>query len=165
MPSTRSKVTPSGDAGLDPLVDSVLASSRALVAVSARSIAGAKGVTLPQYRMLVVLDAGSTNLTHLAAHLDVAPSTALRMVDRLIASGLVNRATHPENRRETQLSLTANGRRTVRSVTTRRRRDLLAVIANIPADERDNVARAMAAFSAAAEELWAASWPTGGPRP
>ena len=110
---------------LDSLVDAVLQSSRALVAVSARSIAAAKGVTLPQFRMLVVLSEASTNLTALAAALDVAPSTAMRMVDRLEAAGLVERSVHPDNRRETHLALTATGRRAVRTVTARRRRDLV----------------------------------------
>jgi hypothetical protein len=72
---------------LDAVVDAVLLSSRALVAVSARSIAAAKGVTLPQFRMLVVLSQASANLTALAAGLDVAPSTAMRMVDRLEPGG------------------------------------------------------------------------------
>lgn len=139
---------------LDEVADAVVASSRAMVAVSARSIAGAKGVTLPQYRMLVVLDAGSSNLTELAQHLDVAPSTALRMVDRLVIAGLVAREVRPENRRETLLSLTSSGRRTVRSVTARRRRDLRAVVAQIPAGQRGELARAMAAFATAAEQLW-----------
>ena len=139
---------------LDEVADAVLASSRAMVAVSARSIAGAKGVTLPQYRMLVVLDAGSSNLTGLAHHLDVAPSTALRMVDRLVTAGLISREVRPENRRETVLSLTASGRRTVRSVTARRRRDLRAVVAQVPADQRADLARAMTAFADAAEQLW-----------
>ncbi len=139
---------------LDELVDAVLASSRALVAVSARSIAGARAVTLPQFRMLVVLSDASTNLSALAAALDVAPSTAMRMVDRLEASGLVQRAVHPDNRRETHLSLTASGRRTVRTVTARRRRDLTAVLARLPVGERAALARAMTAFARAAETLW-----------
>lgn len=143
--------------GIDVVADAVRASSRALVAVSARSIASAKGVTLPQYRMLVVLDAGTTNLTDLAKHLDVAPSTALRMVDRLEAAGLLTREVRPENRRETMLSLTVAGRRTVRTVTARRRRDLRAVIAEIPADQRADIARSMAAFAAAADQLWPTS--------
>jgi hypothetical protein len=42
----------------DELVDTVLAASRALVAVAARSLAAAGDeVTLPQYRALVVLSA------------------------------------------------------------------------------------------------------------
>jgi len=154
MPTTGNDDQP--DDGLEEVADAVLASSRALVAVSARSIASARGVTLPQYRMLVVLEAGTSNLTELAHHLDVAPSTALRMVDRLDAAGLLTREVRPENRRETLLSLTTTGRRTVRTVTARRRRDLRAIIAQIPADQRADLARAMAAFAHAADRLWPA---------
>lgn len=142
---------------LDAVVDAVLASSRALVAVSARSIADADGVTLPQFRMLVVLDQRTHTLTELATQLDVAPSTALRMVDRLEAAGLVERSVRPENRRETRLDLTADGRRTVRAVIERRRRDLRAVVDLIPEIDRDGVARAMAAFAEAAERAWTTS--------
>lgn len=139
---------------LDEVVDAVLASSRALVAVSARSIAGVKGVTLPQYRMLVVLNTKSSNLTQLARALDVAPSTAMRMIDRLEAAGLVEREVPTDNRRETHLHLTTAGKRAVRTVNARRRRDLRAVIDRIPAERRTQLAAAMAAFSTAAEELW-----------
>jgi len=140
--------------GLDDLVDAILLSSRALVAVSARSIAAVQGVTLPQFRMLVVLDAGPTNLSGLADALDVAPSTAMRMVDRLVDAGSVERSVVPDNRRETHLSLTALGRRTVRTVTARRRRDLKAVVGRIPLDRRAVVAAAMADFADAANQVW-----------
>jgi len=139
---------------LDEVVDAVLASSRALVAVSARSIAGTRGVTLPQFRMLVVLSEASTNLSVLAAALDVAPSTAMRMVDRLETTGLVERSVHPHNRRETHLSLTAAGRRTVRTVTARRRRDLTAVLTQLSTGEQAALAQAMTAFARAADTLW-----------
>ncbi len=138
---------------LEEVVDAVLASSRALVAVSARSIAGVKGVTLPQYRMLVVLNGAPSNLSQLARALDVAPSTAMRMVDRLEAAGLVTRGA-ADNRRETRLELTTAGRKAVRTVTSRRRRDLRAVIERVPAEQHAQLAAAMAAFSAAADELW-----------
>ncbi|MEO9134524.1 MAG: MarR family transcriptional regulator [Jatrophihabitantaceae bacterium] len=139
---------------LDEAVDAVLASSRALVAVSARSIAGAQGVTLPQYRMLVVLSGTATNLTVLAAALDVAPSTALRMVDRLESAGLLERSVNPENRRETRLTLTGAGRRAVRTVNARRRRDLAAVLARLSPEEQAALANAMTAFARAADTLW-----------
>ncbi len=138
----------------DEVVDAVLASSRALVALSARSIAGAPGVTLPQFRMLVVLSDNTTNLSGLASALDVAPSTAMRMVDRLVFGGLVERSIRPDNRRETQLSLTAQGRRAVRTVTSRRRRDLSAVIAQLSATEQAALMHAMAAFADAADRIW-----------
>jgi DNA-binding MarR family transcriptional regulator len=142
------------DSGAADAVDAVLTASRALVAVSARSIATAGGVTLPQYRMLVVLAGDPTNLTTLAAHLDVAASTALRMVDRLVTAGLVERTVRPDNRRETHLSLTVAGRRTVRTVTARRRRDISTVIDTMEAEQRAGLAYAMAAFADAADHLW-----------
>ena len=96
----QNAVTMSDDQATEDLVDAVLQSSRALVALAARSIAGVGGVTLPQFRMLVVLEAGQTNLRGLAAALDVAPSTATRMVDRLIDAGLVQRSIPTTDRRE-----------------------------------------------------------------
>lgn len=143
-----------GPGDLDTVVDAVLGSSRALVALSARSIAGANGVTLPQYRMLVVLFDGPSNLSGLAAALDVAPSTALRMVDRLVAAELVERSVPPENRRETRLTLSRGGRGVVRRVTARRRRDLRTVVEQVPPARRADLADAMAAFAEAAEQVW-----------
>ncbi|HEY1486250.1 MAG TPA: MarR family transcriptional regulator, partial [Micromonosporaceae bacterium] len=127
---TPQAVTTAGaaPAATDDEVDAVFAASRALVALSARSIADADGVTMPQCRMLVVLSEAPSNLTALAGNLDVAPSTAMRMIDRLVAGGLVVREPAPESRRETRLSVTADGRRTVRAVTQRRRRDIRKVL-------------------------------------
>ena len=142
------------DQQVEDLVDTILLSSRALVALSARSIATAHGVTLPQFRMLVVLEAHPTNLSELAAALDVAPSTATRMVDRLVDAGLVQRTIPVADRREVALTLTPSGRRTVRTVTERRRRDLRAVVDQIPRNRRAAVAQAMADFAEAAEHVW-----------
>lgn len=152
MTAHRAQDEPKRD--VDSLVDAVLLASRALVAVSARSIAAAKGVTLPQFRMLVVLSEGSSNLTGLAAALDVAPSTAMRMVDRLESARLVERTVPPGNRRESRLALTAAGRRTVRTVNARRRRDLSAVLKQLSEQEQAALANAMAAFARAADTLW-----------
>jgi DNA-binding MarR family transcriptional regulator len=142
---------------VDDVVDAVLASSRALVALSARSIADTHDVTLPQYRMLVVLDQGPTNLTRLADALDVIPSTAMRMVDRLEAAELVRRSVPPDDRRVTNLELTASGRKVVRKVTTRRRADLRKVVEQIPEGRRQALADAMESFADAVEALWPAA--------
>lgn len=135
-------------------VEALLGASRSLVAVSARSIALTDEVTLPQFRMLVVLSREPSNLSSLARNLDVASSTAMRMVDRLIESGLVERRVPPENRRETRLLLTTAGKDVVESVTERRRRDLSAVVAQLPESELDDLTRAMALFASAADVLW-----------
>lgn len=153
----QSKLDPERASGepesIDNTVDALLAASRALVAVSARSIAASPEVTFPQFRMLVVLSHGSSNLSELAGSLDVAPSTALRMVDRLIAAGFVERVIRPDNRRETSLSLTGAGERTFRTVTRRRRRDLRAVVERVPEADRPELTRAMELFASAAEAL------------
>ena len=76
---------------VDELTDALLTASRVLVAVSARSLAGISDeVTLAQYRTLVVLASrGPQTLQALATELEVVPSTATRMCDRLVRKGLV----------------------------------------------------------------------------
>src|SRR5215471_8976011 len=106
----------------DELVDTVLAASRALVAVAARSLAAAgEEVTLPQYRALVVLAAqGPKGTADLAAALAVNPSTATRMCDRLVRKGLVRRQRQAGDRRAVRIALTASGRNLVTEVSKRR---------------------------------------------
>ena len=84
----------------DQVVAAVLRASRALVAVSARSLAEvADSLTMTQFRTLVVLDEGPVGLATLAGRLGVAPSTALRTVERLLAADLATRTENPDDRR------------------------------------------------------------------
>ena len=66
-------------------------------------------LTLPQYRVLVFLDAGERPASHVAALLGVAPSTVTAAVDGLVARGLVERKADPEDRRKVVLALTSDG--------------------------------------------------------
>jgi DNA-binding MarR family transcriptional regulator len=149
---------------VDALTDALLLASRALVAVAARSIAAsAADVTLPQYRALVVLSSrGPQKTSALAGALDVHPSTATRLCDRLVAHGLVARAVPPENRREVLVSLTPRGRRLVGDVTRRRRRELAVIVARIPERARRATVDAMRTFAVAAgegpEQAWSTGW-------
>src|SRR6201994_3886472 len=106
--ATKSKLRA---ADRDDLVDAVLASSRALVAVAARSLATvAEDVTLAQYRVLVELAArGPQRLADLADALRVDRSTATRMCDRLVRKRLVTRRRGSEDRRVVRVSLSAQG--------------------------------------------------------
>ncbi|MCX5001253.1 MarR family transcriptional regulator [Streptomyces sp. NBC_00638] len=139
---------------VDAVTRAVLRASRVLVAVSARSLAAVEeGVTLPQFRMLVVLSTrGVTKLVVLADLLQVAPSTAMRMVDRLIAAGLADRRTNPDNRRETLLQLTDEGRRTVDDVTARRQAEIAAIVERLAPRQRAALVEALAAFNEAGGE-------------
>lgn len=149
-PATPS--APSTDA--DSVVNAVLAASRLLMGVSARSLAAVEdSLTLPQFRMLVVLDTrGTMNLSRLAGQLDVNPSTALRMVDRLAAIGMVERSPHPENRREILIRLTGGGQRVVDDVTDRRRAEIARIVAAVPPEDRADLVRALRSFATAGGE-------------
>ncbi|MCW8097786.1 MarR family winged helix-turn-helix transcriptional regulator [Streptomyces tauricus] len=139
---------------VDAVTRAVLTASRVLVAVSARSLAEVEErVTLPQVRMLVVLSTrGATKLVTLAELLQVAPSTAMRMVDRLISAGLADRQTNPGNRRETLLQLTEEGRRTVEDVTARRRAEIATIVERLTPGQRTAIVEALTAFNEAGGE-------------
>lgn len=138
----------------DQVVDALLTASRLLVAIAARSLAAVEdALTLPQYRMLVVLEAqGPSSLARLAEHLEVNPSTALRMVERLTAARMVAKVAHPANRREVRLHLTPAGWQVVRQVTEKRREEIARIVDAMPADRRDDLVAALRAFADAGGE-------------
>ena len=142
------------DDGADDLVSALLTASRALVGVSARSLARVQdAVTITQFRTLVVLEGhGDTRLNQLAERVGAAPSTALRMVDRLIAARLVTRRENKADRREVLIALTVEGARLVREVTARRRAEIAAIVAAMPQEGRQQVVAALSAFAQAAGE-------------
>lgn len=143
-----------GDGGVDAVTRALLKASKLLLAVSARSLAAVEDpVTLPQFKLLVVLAAhGDAKLVTLAERLGVNPSTAMRMLDRLIAAGLAERQTNPGNRRETALRVTPGGRRLVHDVTAARHREIAAIVARLAPEQRTALVAALTAFIEAGGE-------------
>jgi DNA-binding MarR family transcriptional regulator len=140
---------------VDELTTAMLTASRLLVAVSARSLAtvAEDTLTLPQFRLLVVLSSqGPAKLVTLADLLNVNPSTAMRMVDRLIAAGLVVRQASPHSGREVQIELTATGRGVVDDVTDRRRAEIATIVTRMPTGQRRALVEALHAFTEAGGE-------------
>ncbi|WP_225729383.1 MULTISPECIES: MarR family transcriptional regulator [unclassified Nocardia] len=136
-----------------------MTASRLLVALSARSIAYVdESITIPQFRTLVILSTrGPSKIATLAGLLNVQPSTATRMVDRLVAADLLDRKPNPESRRELIIELTTRGREVVDAVTARRRAEIADVVQRMPAADRSGLVRALNAFSAAGGEPLAAT--------
>ncbi|GAA0913597.1 hypothetical protein GCM10009557_87270 [Virgisporangium ochraceum] len=149
-------------------VEALLAASRALVGIAARSVADVDpDVTLPQYRALVVLASrGPQKVADIAAELGVAPSTGTRMCDRLIRKDLIRRHRVETDRRVVRLVLTTDGRRLVDRVMRRRRAALSAVVAATAEVWHPAVAPALRAFAEAAgdvpEQDWWLGWPADG---
>lgn len=142
------------DNDVETMVTALLTASRLLVAVSARSLAAVEeALTLPQFRMLVVLQSrGSLSLSMLASELDVQPSTAMRMIDRLVAVDMVERGTVATDRRASAISLTDKGRRTVADTTERRRVEIARIVEAMPVTHRRGLIRALHAFTDAGSE-------------
>lgn len=155
---------PTQPASQEDVVEAVLRSSRALVAVAARSLAASEGeVTLAQYRALVVLASrGSQRVVDLAETLDVERSTATRMSDRLEGKGLITRERSAEDRRTVTLALTREGSDLVRAVTRRRVRDIRRILSRMPEQPRVALVGALTSFAEAAgeapEQAWSLGW-------
>lgn len=158
-----SGATPAGGADA---VDAVLAASRALVGVAASSISVLEDeVTLPQFRALVLVSDGrATAPGDLAAALGVHPSNATRVVDRMVAKGLLERTPATDDRRVVTLTLGPKGRSALRRVTARRQAEVEAVLGAMDPDRAVMVAEALGEFAAAAgeaaDEAWRLGWGT-----
>ncbi|MCW2870537.1 MarR family transcriptional regulator [Actinacidiphila oryziradicis] len=147
---------PSDSAASDAevMVSALLTASRLLMAVSARSLASVEeSLTLPQFRMLVVLDTrGPLNLSQVAVELGVQPSTAMRMIDRLGAVGVVARSASATDRRTSLILLTGPGQRVVSEVTERRKQEIAGIVDAMPPGQRRHLVQALQAFTEAGGE-------------
>ena len=122
-------------------IDELLAASRGLLGVVARSLAPAlEDVTVPQFRLIVLVTAlGPTRSGDLAERLAVGPSTLTRNVDRLVADGWVERLPSTESRREVLVGPTDQGRALVADVMDRRRTEIVGLLASLPDEDRASV--------------------------
>ncbi|MGH3628793.1 MAG: MarR family transcriptional regulator [Sciscionella sp.] len=142
-------------------VDEVLTATRALIAVSARSLGTlAEELSTAQYRALVVLASrGPQRMMDLAWLLQVNPSTAGRMADRLVRKGFLRRHRARADRRIVMVSLTARGRRILDEATAARRVMIAEMLARLSAEQQRAAAVALRELSRAAGEIPDSEWP------
>lgn len=135
-------------------IDEVLAASRGLLGVVARSLSSAlEHVTVPQFRLIVLVTTlGPTRAGDLADRLAVDRSTLTRNVDRLVARGWVLRQATEGNRREVRIAATDAGRALVDEVSAVRARELAQVLDRVPEGERATVVAGMRALRTAMDE-------------
>jgi DNA-binding MarR family transcriptional regulator len=147
----------------DEAVEVTLLASRALVGVAVRSLdATATDITLPQYRALVLLSSrGELNVGSLADALGIHPSSVTRLCDRLIAKGLIVRATSPESRREVTSRLSPAGRALVRTVAARRRQEIRRIVVRLDDNAQTRLIDALSSFVDAAGEVSNDAWKFG----
>lgn len=141
-----------GTADADAVREAIRSASLLMVAVTADAVSSAQGtLTLPQFRLLETLhDRGPLKHAALANHLGVNPSTASRMVDRLVAVGMVERKRSTTSRREIVLYLSTAGGEVVRHVTESRRKEISNIIATMPEFARNALVGVLKVFAEAA---------------
>lgn len=146
-------------------VEAVLAASRVLVGVAAKSVAAIEDiVSVQQQRALMILAIrGPLHLTALADDMGVHPSNATRACDRLVASELLDRRDNPADRRHLLLELTPAGRELINGVVNRRRVAIEKILRKMPAGQRSQLAEVLGQFAAAGGEpnpadLWVLGW-------
>jgi len=131
-------------AAVESTVESLLG-----VLESAR-LAQSPAVPPAQLRVLTIISRSEhTNMSRLAEALDVVPSSASRLCDRLEATGLLRRVPDPRDRREVRLLLTAAAHRLLEDLRERRRAALAEVLERMSPTGRLELVRALAAFDTA----------------
>jgi DNA-binding MarR family transcriptional regulator len=139
---------------VNEIASAVESTAEALVGVlDAARLAQMPAVPPAQLRVLTIVAANRhTNMSRLAEALDVVPSSASRLCDRLEATGLLRRVPDPRDRREVRLLLTSAARRLLDDLHTRRRDALATVLERMTPAAREELVRALRAFQVAAGE-------------
>jgi len=143
-------------------VDEVLTATRALIALSTRSLGAlAHDLSAAQYRALVVLASrGPQRMIDLAHLLGVEPSSLGRMCERLVRKGFVRRRRSRSDRRIVVASLSAEGRRVLDEATAARRAVIREALAVLSVEQQHAAAVALRALSRAAGEIPDDQWPS-----
>jgi DNA-binding MarR family transcriptional regulator len=148
----------------EEVIGAIILASRVMVGIAVRSLAGnTDDVTLPQYRTLVELTfGGPRRLADLAEALNVSPSTATRMCDRLVRKELVSRTRDELDRREVKLAITGLGRSVVSEVIEQRRAEVRDLLQAIPVPLRRQLVSSLTLLATAAGEApelhWGPGW-------
>jgi DNA-binding MarR family transcriptional regulator len=143
--------------------DAVLTSSRALLAISVRSVlATTADVTVAQHRVLVVLAShGPQTVGQIAEQLGVDQSNASRHCARLDEAGMVERTRSTRDARAREVAITKAGVALLAKVTSSRRAQISDVLARMDGDDVRATMHGLAAFNNAAHESRDSDWIVG----
>ncbi|MFJ8579701.1 MarR family transcriptional regulator [Micromonospora sp. NPDC093277] len=134
------------------LAAAVAAAAEALIGVlDSAASRHAVPVSPTQLRvLLLIVSHPNTNVNRLAELLDVVPSSASRLCDRLEAVGLLRRVADPRDRREVRLLATAAAETLLRELTERRHQAVQVVLDRMPNRVQHELLLALVAFGQAA---------------
>ena len=139
------------------LLDELDEAARQLVGATAKAVGQVgldRRLSLSQYRALVLaMNRPGVSIRDVSSSLDIAPSSATRLCQRLMDRKLMVATPSEQDGRLVALSLTREGNRIVRSVTTARRRILNRVVREAGVDPSDGVCEALHNLNTALDSL------------
>jgi DNA-binding MarR family transcriptional regulator len=97
------------------------------------------GLSVPQYRVLIILEQGSTAASALASNLVVSPPSVTALVDGLVTRGFVERVGVVGDRRRVEHVLTQKGRKALAEADAAVNGRLDEIAGYLPAGERSTV--------------------------
>jgi DNA-binding MarR family transcriptional regulator len=97
------------------------------------------GLSLPQYRVLIILEKGSTAASALASNLVVSPPSVTALVDGLVTRGFVERVSVTGDRRRVEHILTDKGRKALAEADAAVNDRMEEIAGYLPAGERSKV--------------------------
>ena len=155
MPTTKKAPAGSSD---DVAVDILQRLERATAGLFALNVSVLermeKRIGLAPLRALQALDRrGPSLVTELGADLDLLPSTASRLSDRLADAGYITRRVSPSNRRATLLEMTDAGRAVLEELIQLRIQAFGEVVRHMSEAERSALVRGAEAFTASHRKL------------
>ncbi len=99
---------------------------------------------VPQFRSLNFVDKNQgASLLDVANHLGLTPPSTSRLVDGLLARGLLTRQDHPSDRRRVSLTVTAKGQRILEASRKGTLTYLAAKLEGVEPNDRESIVRAM----------------------
>lgn len=120
--------------------------------------AKATGLSMPQFGILMQLHyRHNCGVSDLSERFDITNAAASQLVDKLVQSGLIQRAEDPNDRRAKLLNLTDKGRDLIQQGLEGRYRWVDQVAGKLTAEDREKVREALKIMTQAAEELEAES--------
>jgi DNA-binding MarR family transcriptional regulator len=104
-------------------------------------------LTVPQFRTLSFVNRNiGSSLLEVANHLGLTPPSTSRLVDGLIARGMMTREDHPADRRRVQLTVTHRGQKILETSRRGTLTYLTDKLGDIGAEDREVIFKAMKAL-------------------
>jgi DNA-binding MarR family transcriptional regulator len=102
------------------------------------------GLTVPQFRLLMELYyQGACGISHISDEMSITNAAASQLVDKLVQSGLLERAEDPHDRRARKVTISEAGRSFVKEGIEQRYLWINELAAALSSEERQSIAPAL----------------------